>query len=117
MDLAGHACIVRTSAQDARAWTFQAPDGSLHRVPVEGMFEADNAHVTMRAVMAGMGVAAIPFYHAREAVKAGLVEILLDDFTLAPILAHAVWPSGSRTTSRVRRFVDLLAERLKKQVI
>jgi DNA-binding transcriptional LysR family regulator len=117
MDLAGHACIVRTSAQDARAWTFQAPDGSLHRVPVEGMFEADNAHVTMHAVMAGMGVAVIPFYHAREAVKAGLVEILLDDFTLAPIQAHAVWPSGSRTTSRVRRFVDLLAERLKKQVI
>lgn len=117
MDLARRACIVRTSAQDARAWTFQAPDGSLHRVPVEGVFEADNAHVTMHAVMAGMGIAVIPFYHVREAVEAGLVEIVLDDFTLPPIPAHAVWPSGSRTTSRVRRFVDLLAQRLKKEVI
>jgi len=116
-DLARHACIVRTSAQDARAWSFHAPDGTLHRVPVESVFEADNAHVTMHAALAGMGIAVIPFYHVREAVKAGLAEIVLDDFTLAPVLAHAVWPPGSRTTSRVRRFVDLLAQRLKKEVI
>jgi DNA-binding transcriptional LysR family regulator len=81
------------------------------------VFEADNAHVTMHAVLAGMGIAVIPFYHVRDAVEAGLPEVVLDDFTLPPTLAHAVWPSGSRATSRVRRFVDLLAQRLKKEVI
>jgi DNA-binding transcriptional LysR family regulator len=116
-DLARHACIVRTSAQDARSWTFRARDGTPHRVAVEGAFEADNAHVTMHAVLAGMGIAVIPFYHVREAVEAGLAEVVLDDFTLTPVLAHAVWPSGTRTPSRVRRFVDLLVRRLKKEVI
>jgi DNA-binding transcriptional LysR family regulator len=116
-DLARHACIVRTSAQDARSWTFHAADGSPHRVPVEGVFEADNAHVTMQAALAGMGIAVIPFYHVREAVEAGLAEAVLDDFTLAPTAAHAVWPSVPRTPSRVRRFVDFLAQRLKKEVI
>ena len=116
-DLARHACIIRTSAQDARAWTFYARDGTTHRVPVKGMFEADNAHVTTHAVLAGMGIAVIPFYHVHEAVEAGLAEVVLDDFTLAPILAYAVWPSGSRTPSRVRRFVDVLARRLKKEVV
>lgn len=116
-DLAQHACIIRTSAQDARAWTFHARDGTPHRVPVESVFEADNAHVTMHAALAGLGIAVIPFYHVRDAVKAGLAEVVLDDFTLAPILAHAVWPAGSRTTARARRFVDLLAQRLMKEVI
>jgi DNA-binding transcriptional LysR family regulator len=116
-DLARHACIIRTSAQDARAWTFYAPDGTSHRVPIESIFEADNAHVTMHAVLAGMGIAVIPFYHVREAIEAGLAEVVLDDFTLAPILAHAVWPSGARTTSRMRRFVDFLVQRLKKEII
>jgi DNA-binding transcriptional LysR family regulator len=116
-DLARHVCIVRSSAQDARAWTFQGRDGTLHRVPVEGTFEADNAHVTMQAVLAGMGISIIPFYHVREAVEAGRAEIVLDDFTLTPIPAHAVWPSGSRTPSTVQRFVDLLARQLKKIVI
>jgi DNA-binding transcriptional LysR family regulator len=115
--LAQHACIVRTSAQDARTWTFHAPNGTALRVPVQGAFEADNAHVTMHAVLSGMGVAVMPFYHAREAVKAGRAEIVLDDFPLAPTTAHAIWPSGSRTPSRVRRFVDLLAQRLKKEAI
>jgi DNA-binding transcriptional LysR family regulator len=116
-ELARHAAIIRTSAQDARAWTFHAPDGTAHRVAVQGVFEADNAYVTMYAALAGMGIAVMPFYYAREAVEAGLAEVVLDEFTLAPIPAHAVWPSGSRTPSRVRRFVDVLAQRLKRDVI
>jgi DNA-binding transcriptional LysR family regulator len=116
-DLARHVCLIRSSAQDARAWIFQPREGRPHRFPVESAFEADNAHVTMRAALAGMGIAVIPFYHVREAVEAGLAEIVLDDFTLAPIPAHAVWPSGSRTPSRVQRFVDFLTRRLKTEVV
>jgi DNA-binding transcriptional LysR family regulator len=115
--LARHACIIRTSAQDARAWTFHARDGTHLRVPVQGVFEADNAYVTMHAVLSGIGIAVMPFYHAREAVEAGLAEIVLGDFTLESTAAHAIWPSGSRIPSRVRRFVDLLVQRLKKEVI
>jgi DNA-binding transcriptional LysR family regulator len=81
------------------------------------VFEADNAYVTMHAALDGMGVAIMPFYHVRQYVESGLAEVVLDDFTLAPIAAHAVWPSGSRTPSRVRRFVDLLAQQLKKELI
>jgi DNA-binding transcriptional LysR family regulator len=116
-DLARHACFIRTSAQDARAWTFHAQDGTRHEIAVRGVFEADNAYVTMHAALGGLGIAVIPFYYVRRVVEAGLAEIVLDDFTLAPTPAHAVWPSGSRTPSRVRRFVDLLAQRLKKEVI
>jgi DNA-binding transcriptional LysR family regulator len=116
-DLARHACIIRTSAQDARVWTFQARDGSPHPVSVQGGFEADNAYVTMHAALGGMGIAVMPFYYVRQFVETGLAEIVLDDFPLAPIPAHAVWPSAARTPSRVRRFVDLLAQRLKKEVI
>ena len=116
-DLARHTCIVRTSAQDARAWTFHARDGTPHRVPVRGVFEADNAYVTMHAALAGMGIAVMPFYYARESVETGLAEVVLDDYTLAPIEAQAVLPSGTRTPSRVRRFVDLLTQQLKKDGI
>ena len=116
-ELARHACIIRTTAQDARAWTFYAPDGTPMRVAVQGVFEADNAYVTMHAMLSGMGIAILPFYHARETLQMGLAEVVLGDFTLAPTTAHAVCPLGSRTPSRVRRFVDLLAQRLKMEVI
>ena len=116
-DLATHACIVRTSAQDARSWTFQARDGASRSVHVQGVFEADNAYVTMHAALDGMGIAVMPFYYVRQCIEAGLAEVVLGDFTLAPIPAHAVWPSGARTPARVRRFIDLLAQQLKKELI
>ncbi len=115
-DLARHACIIRTSAQDARAWTFHAGTKPPSR-PRPGCVRVDNAYVTMHAVLAGMGIAVMPFYLMREAIETGLAEVVLDDFTLAPIPAHAAWPSAARTPSRVRRFVDLLAQRLKKEII
>jgi DNA-binding transcriptional LysR family regulator len=116
-DLARHACIIRTSAQDARAWTFHARDGTPHVVSVQGVLEADNASVTMHAALGGIGIAVMPFYHARQYIETGLAEVVLDDFTLTPSAAHAVWPSGARAPSRVRRFVDHLVQRLKKEVI
>jgi DNA-binding transcriptional LysR family regulator len=116
-DLARHACIIRTSAQDARAWTFRARDGTPMVFSVQGVFEADNAYVTMHAALGGMGIAVMPFYYVRQFVETGRAEVVLDDFMLELIPAHAVWPSGSRTPSRVRRFVDLLAQQLKNEVI
>ena len=116
-DLTRHACIIRTSAQDAHVWTFHARDGRPQRVSVQGAFEADNAYATMHAVLAGMGVAVMPFYHVREAVEGGLAEVVLDDFTLAPSPAHAVWPAASRAQSRVRRFADFLAQRLRSEIL
>jgi DNA-binding transcriptional LysR family regulator len=71
----------------------------------------------MHAALAGMGIAVMPFYYVRELVETGLVEVVLDDFIVAPTPAHVVLPSGTRTPSRVRRFVDLLAHGLKKEVI
>jgi len=116
-DLARHTCVIRTSAQDARAWTFQGRDGTSQPVSVQGVLEADNAYVMMYAALAGMGIATMPFYYVRQCVESGLAEVVLDEFALAPIPAYAVWPSGARTPSRVRRFLDLLTQHLKKELI
>lgn len=114
-DLAQHTCIVRSSAQDARAWTFQGPDGSTERVAITGKFTIDNSYVVKHAVIAGLGIAVAPFFQFRDAVEAGEAELLLGDFTLPQIPVHAVWPTAPRP-ARVRRFVDLLAQRLKTQL-
>jgi DNA-binding transcriptional LysR family regulator len=116
-DLARHTCIIRTSAQDARDWTFQGADGTSHRVRVDGAFVSDSAFVTLQAVLAGMGIAVVYFFQMREAIESGRAEVVLDDFTLPASPVHAVLPSNERTPARVRRFVDLLAQRLKKEIV
>ena len=115
-DLAAHACLVRSTAQDARSWIFHGPDGKAERVSIVGKFVCDNAYVVNHAVLAGMGVAVVPYFHVREAVESGLAEVLLGDYTLPQTPVHALWPAATRTPTRVRRFIDLLAQRLKKEV-
>jgi DNA-binding transcriptional LysR family regulator len=115
-DLATHACLVRSTAQDARTWTFHGPDGDAERVSIAGKFVCDNAYVVNHAVLAGMGVAVVPYFHVREAVESGLAEVLLGDYTLPQTPVHALWRAATRTPTRVHRFVDLLAQRLKKEV-
>jgi DNA-binding transcriptional LysR family regulator len=114
-DLSRHSCLVRSAAQDARAWTFRGPGGKEEKVPIAGTFESDSAYVVNHAVLAGLGVAVTPFFQMRDAIEAGQAEVLLSDFTLPPVPVHAVWPAAPRTPARVRRFVDLLGARLKNE--
>jgi DNA-binding transcriptional LysR family regulator len=67
--------------------------------------------------LAGLGIGVAPFFQVRDAIESGRVEVVLEDFMLAPIPVHAVWPASTRTPARVRRFVDLLAQRLKKEIV
>lgn len=116
-DLTKHRCIVRSSAQDARSWTFQRAGAARARVTVAGTFEADNAYVTNQAALSGIGIATAPFFQVRDAIEAGLAEIVLEEFTLSPLPVHAVWHAEARTPARVERFVDLLVQRLRKEIV
>jgi DNA-binding transcriptional LysR family regulator len=109
-----------------KAWLFHRRVSAALREVALAEAELSDTSETLRGTLriagsavfvAGKGIAVIPFYRVREAVEAGRAEIVLDDFTWAPTLANALWLSGPRTPSRVQRFVDLLARRLKKVVI
>ncbi len=115
-DLLRHACLVQTGGRDDRAWTFTGPDGAVSRLAVKGSFECDSAHVLDRAVAAGMGVAVVPLFQARDEIARGKLEILLEDFALAATPVHAVWATSPRGNVRTHRFVEALARRLKREL-
>jgi DNA-binding transcriptional LysR family regulator len=47
-------------------------------------------------------------------LKAKQLLPLLRDYTMDPVDVHAVFPGGPRPSSKVRAFVDFLAERLRE---
>lgn len=115
-DLAHHNCLIRSTSQEARIWTFSGAEGKTERVSVSGNFIGDNAYVVNHAVLAGLGVAVAPIFHMRAAIEAGQAEVILGDFTVPPVALHAIW-TASRPPTRVRRFVDLLTQRLRRELI
>jgi len=114
-DLVRHQCVLRsTSESETVTWRFRI-DGQVRMVRVGGCFRADNTTAVQAAVCHGLGIGYGPFWQIRDLVDRGVLEIVLEDFEAPRIPIHAVVPPSGMPPAKTRLFVDMLAERLKRE--
>ncbi|HEV7305474.1 LysR family transcriptional regulator [Ensifer sp.] len=112
LELTGHACINRTVDERPGSWMFTI-DGRPRAVKVNGTFRANSMNAIYSAVDEGLGLGYSPLWQIKHLIDAGKVEIVLEDFEPAPVPIHALWLEGRSPSAKIRRFLDLLGERLK----
>jgi DNA-binding transcriptional LysR family regulator len=112
VDLSGHACLVYSSVQGDDRWSFTGPSGEEMSVPVKGPLRSNNLSTVLAACRAGMGLAVLPWYVARESVADGSIEPVLTDHTLPAQELHAVFPSPKLVPSKVTSFIAFAQEAL-----
>ena len=113
-DLAGHQCLVRTSARDSDAWPFLV-GGRLKTVKVAGRFRSSGALAINEAAVHGLGIANAPLWQVRPLVDRGVVELILTRFEPPLLPVHAVWPATRLLPAKTQLFLDYLAARLKAE--
>ena len=113
-DLAGHQCLVRTSARDSDAWPFLV-GGRLKTVKVAGRFRSSGALAVNEAAVHGLGIATAPLWQVRPLVDRGVVELILTRFEPPLLPVHAVWPATRLLPAKTQLFLDYLAARLKAE--
>lgn len=111
-DLARHACIVYSSVQGDDRWRLTPPAGSPISTPVSGPFRSNNLSAVLAAASAGMGLAILPWYVARESIAAGVVQVVMADHGLPAQEMHAVYPSPKLVPQKVTQFIDHLQQAL-----
>ena len=111
-DLGRHACLVYSSVQGADRWTVAGPDGREHTVPVRGPLRSNNLSAVLAAARAGMGLAILPRYVARESLADGAVQEVLADHRLPAQDLHAVFPSPKLVPHKVSHFIDWMKRAL-----
>lgn len=111
-ELAEHACLVYSSVQGDDRWQFTGPSGQPQSVPVSGPLRSNNLSAVLAACRAGMGLAVLPWYVARESVADGSIVPVLADHTLPSQELHAVFPSPKLVPGKVRSFIDYLKDQL-----
>ncbi|HEY1393484.1 MAG TPA: LysR family transcriptional regulator [Methylibium sp.] len=111
-DLASHACLVYSSVQGDDRWSFTTPSGDEISVPVKGPMRSNNLSAVLAAARAGMGLAVLPWYVARESVADGVVQQVLADHGLPAQEVHAVFPSPKLVPSKVTAFIAFLQQAL-----
>jgi DNA-binding transcriptional LysR family regulator len=123
-DLAQHDCLPYLRAGEAPAWQLQplaadatgaAGAGQKVTVPVGGCFAANNSEALREAALAGLGIALLPDFSAREALRAGKLVALLPGWQPVGSFGenlYAIRPFSPQVPRAVQALVQHLREAL-----
>jgi len=115
-DLSGHDCLVYSSVQGDDRWQFagtaSAPADIPVDFPVKGPLRSNNLSAVLSACRAGLGLAVLPWYVARESIADGTIVQVLEPFALPAQELHAVFPSPKLVPGKVQSFIGFLGTQL-----
>jgi LysR family transcriptional regulator, regulator for bpeEF and oprC len=107
-DLDGRECITFVSG-GARPWRFKGKFGEIVHQP-KGRLRTNDAEQIRAAVLAGLGIAHTPGWLFTREIASGDVRRILRKYERDPLSISAVLPGGRRLATKVRVFVDFLAD-------
>ncbi len=109
-DLAAHQCLPYWLPRSGRyrPWLF-ARDGVPMSVPVNGRFNINNSEALIDLAVAGAGIVFVSTFLAAQAVAAGRLRTVLDDYATDGPPVSSVYLPSRQLSSRVRAFVEFVA--------
>jgi DNA-binding transcriptional LysR family regulator len=110
-DLAAHAFLGYAYAAQEQ-WRFTRSDGEAAVARPTARLRATSGDALMPALIAGLGVAVLPAFIAAEALAAGALVELLEDWTLPAGALHLLTPSPGPRPARVAALTEFFARRL-----
>jgi DNA-binding transcriptional LysR family regulator len=107
-DISTHTCLVYSSVQGNDRWRLSTPDGKVVSVAVTGPLRSNNLSAVLASACAGMGLAILPWYVAREALADASLRVIMANHSLPTQEVHAVFPSPKLVPQKVTGFIEFL---------
>ncbi len=111
-ELAGHECLRYSLAGAGREWRLRGADGKERAFPTGGRCSLNHGGAMREVALGGGGLAQLPLFLVADALRAGRLRTVLDDFRPADFGIYAVYPTGQAPAPKVRAAVDFFAETL-----
>tara|TARA_R110002110_G_scaffold415612_7_gene652336 strand:+ start:142707 stop:143615 length:909 start_codon:yes stop_codon:yes gene_type:complete len=110
-ELRGHAVIAFTGLMPGHEWRYVA-DGRAKTVAITPRLEINDALAALAAAEAGEGITPALSYMTADAVAAGRLMPVLEDWAPAAVPVHLVHQQGRLVPPKIRAFMDFAAPRL-----
>ncbi|WBS04244.1 LysR family transcriptional regulator [Pseudoduganella sp. SL102] len=111
-DLLRHTIVAAAGISPRVEWKFGAVDDPT-LVRLRPRLTVSSNDAAIEAAVSGLGICRLLSYQVAEEVKAGRLRIILADYEEAPWPVHLVHRESKFGSSKVRKFIDLLAEHLR----
>jgi DNA-binding transcriptional LysR family regulator len=113
-DLRGCPCVVFDSPS-LSPWRFRHPDtGQLFSIAELPRLLVSSPDAAVDAAIDGIGTTLILEHDVDAAIKAGTLNIVLQEFEVDPIPVHVVYLSRNAMPIKVRRFIDFAVPKLRE---
>jgi DNA-binding transcriptional LysR family regulator len=116
LELAAHACITLEQITSRQVWTFMSGKSEVE-VPVRSRLAVSTAEAAIDAAVAGLGLTRVLSYQMADAVRAGALKIVLEDFEPAPWPISLVHTGQGILPLKLRAFLDFAGPRLKPRLM
>ena len=99
-----------------REWNFTDEGGPIG-IPVTPVMLTNMAESVRAAALAGLGIAAIPYWGVCDLLKSGELVRVLQNFATPQSGLYAVYPSNRLIAPKVRQYAQHIATALKDAAI
>src|SRR5262249_22788210 len=110
--LAAHNCLRYAFYPFGDDWHVTGPDGRRASVRVAGNLTTNSGEVLRLAALNGQGIFLAPSFIVADDLAAKTLVPLLSDHVPVEFAINAIYPHRHHLSAKVRRFLDLVAERL-----
>ncbi|WP_424629889.1 LysR substrate-binding domain-containing protein [Bradyrhizobium sp. SYSU BS000235] len=110
-DLAHHNCLQYTFHPYGDEWRFEGPDKQMVTVRITGNVTSTNGELLRFLTLKGHGLFLAPSFLVADELADGSLVRLLPDHRPTEFAINAIYPHRSHLSSKVRIFIDLLADR------
>ncbi|QUS41643.1 LysR family transcriptional regulator [Tardiphaga alba] len=111
-ELAAHKCLGYAYLSTPGVWQFAHASGEQVSIRPNGPFSVNNGEAALPALIAGLGIGALPDFIVGDAIARGELETVLEDWSQTPIGIYLVTPPGGPRPARVEVLLDFLAEKI-----
>lgn len=108
-DIGAHDCLTYSLLSTGSEIAIEGPDGK-HPVTLKSVLQTNNESLLHAAALDGMGIAFLPSWQTEADLAAGSLERLLPEYGIAAGMLYAVYSSRRFLSSKVRTFVDFIAQ-------
>lgn len=112
-DLANHNCIIYRVRPGPVRWIFEDASGERQDIQVNGSYATNFGPSLFSITAAGMGIALLPEWSIREALRDGRLVRLLENYKITHANSdngvYAVYQPGRQKSAKVRVFLDFVS--------
>ena len=113
-DLSNMPCVNFEALSSASAWPFRLQGGKAPtEVPIRARLSVTTAEAAVWAASEGIGLTRVLHYQCADAIRDGLLQLILDDFEVEPLPVHLLHAGRGALPSKMRVFLDFAASRLR----